>query len=247
MRCICAFMLQPGPTSASFAVPRFAGDQEPRVAIFMLSLRPLPGRSDQIDRRKMLRLAGCSLVATWTMGQPATAEIVGEVASLQGEASTEAEGKHRVLSVGGEIHLNEVVSTAANSRLALRLGRRTNLRLGANTRLRIDRYIVDAGGDFELLDGVIMFDHTSGATPFNGTFRSLYGLIAVRGTRFYAGPSRGTFAVLVGSGRVELTAGGRTVIVGPQEGSDIARPGDTPSKPARWKHARVLEMLRSVK
>jgi hypothetical protein len=43
--------------------------------------------------------------------------------------------------------------------------------------------------------------------------RSPYGLMAVRGTTFFAGPSNDVFGVFVARGVVAVTGGGRTVVL----------------------------------
>ncbi len=197
-----------------------------------------------LDRRRLLQTT-VALLAGISLGRSALASA-GNVISLRGEASAETAGQRRALSVGAGVDVGDLVSTGAESRLALDLGNRTTLRLGANTRIKIDRFMIGAGGDFELMDGVIMYEH-KGSKPQPSQFRSPYGLIAVRGTRFYAGPSKGVFGVLVGSGQVEVTAGGQTVVVGPQYGTDIATPGAAPTAPGEWKYPRVKAMIDSVK
>jgi len=172
--------------------------------------------------------------------------VAGHVSAVRGDANAELDGSKRVLSTGGDVFVHDLVSTGRASRLTLKLGTTTTVRLGADTRLKIDQYMLDAEGDFELVEGVIKFDGKGKPGSGRSTFRSAYGLIAIRGTRFYAGPSRGKFAVLVGEGTVEVTAGDKTVLVGPQQGTDIARPGDAPSPPKEWPLDRIKEMQAST-
>ena len=76
--------------------------------------------------------------------------------------------------------------------------------------------------------------------------RSSYGLIAVRGTKFFAGPSNGVFGVFVVHGSVDVTAAGKTVKVDRGFGTNIAKPGDPPTDPAAWKPPRIRAALASV-
>ena len=76
--------------------------------------------------------------------------------------------------------------------------------------------------------------------------RSPFGLISVRGTRVFAGPSRGVFGVFVQHGSVTVTAGGKTVTLEDGFGTDIARRGAAPTPPARWGEERVRLALASV-
>jgi ferric-dicitrate binding protein FerR (iron transport regulator) len=200
----------------------------------------------KVSRRCMLALTGGFVAGVWADGAAAMT-AAGKVVAVRGAAVAEFEGQNRSLSVGGDVYIRDLVSTGSDSRLGLRLGQGTSLRLGANTRLKIDRYVVDAGGDFELIDGAFLFERDGKAPAhLDLRFRSAYGLIAVRGTRFFAGPSKGVFGVFVREGRLEVSAAGQTVVVKAGQGTDLAKPGDPPSKPAPWKPPRIREALASV-
>jgi ferric-dicitrate binding protein FerR (iron transport regulator) len=206
---------------------------------------PAPLQLASVSRRCLLGVAAAMLggISTRTA---AALSAAGKVAAVRGAAAAEAEGKSRNLSPGGDVYVGDLVSTGGESRLGLRLGERTSLRLGANTRLKIDSYLVDAGGDFELIDGAILFEGRSKAGAADLKFRSAYGLIAVRGTRFFAGPSKGVFGVFVREGRVEVSSAGQTIVLSDRQGTDIATPGDPPSPPAIWKPPRIEAAMQSV-
>ena len=170
----------------------------------------------------------------------------GRVADLKGEAHAEQPNNRRTLALNANVLIGDLVSTAAASRLGVELGPRTRIRLGENARLRIDKYLAGTGGDFNLEAGVLKFDSTAKLKRPDLQFRSAYGLIAVRGTRFYMGPLDGRFAILVGSGSVAVTAGGATVVLKPGQGTDIAAPGERPGPVRTWPYARVRRMLRAV-
>ena len=175
------------------------------------------------------------------------AEHAGEVADIKGQAeATTGEQKRKLLRMTA-IFVNDIVRTESQSALSLQLGKRTLVKLGAESQIRIDKYLPDAGGEIELINGVIGFSRSGPKSDEDLRFRTAYGLIAVRGTRFYAGPSDGRFGVLVSEGRVAVSAGGKTVVLGPQQGTEIAAPGAPPSAPARWKPARVRALLALIK
>ena len=71
-------------------------------------------------------------------------------------------------------------------------------------------------------------------------------LIAIRGTRVFAGPSNGVFGVFVARGSVDVTAAGKTVTLGRGFGTNIAKPGDEPTAPAAWKPPRIKAAFASV-
>jgi hypothetical protein len=195
------------------------------------------------SRSRVVVTASAAMLIAFAPGAWA-GDLAGQVEQVRGEAVAEAQGTQRPLVPSEQVFVGDLVRTGEHARLGLRLGKATTVKLGALTRLKIDRYIVDAGGEFDLGSGSVQFEGASKSHTPDLKFKSVYGLIAVRGTRFYAGMSRGKFGVLVGTGRVQVTAGGRTVIVGPRQGTDIAAPGARPSTPKRWANRRIADMVR---
>jgi ferric-dicitrate binding protein FerR (iron transport regulator) len=173
-------------------------------------------------------------------------ELAGSVEEIKGDAFAEAESERRKLENAAPVFVADEVSTGSASRLAIRLGKDTVIRLGELAHLTIDRFVENAGGELTLKSGPLLFDRTAGAEPRPLRIRSSFGLIAVRGTRFFAGPSAGVFGVFVTRGSVVVAAGGREVVVGDGEGTNIAHPGDTPTAPAPWKPPRIDAALESV-
>ena len=205
--------------------------------------RPLLGTA--VDRRNFLALGAGFGSALWIPGAEA-APAPGLVEAVRGEAFAELKGTRRALAVRANVFVEETVMTGESGRLALRFGADTTLRLGAAARLRIDRYIANAGGEFSLKEGGLLYDRPKKKKNAESVLRSLFGLIAIRGTRVFAGPSNGVFGVFVARGTVEVTAGGKTVTLGRGLGTSIAKPGDPPTDPAAWKEPRIKAALASV-
>lgn len=201
----------------------------------------------RIGRRAALAFAGAAASAALLPGLAFAAQQAGHVTALFGTANAEAAGARRALAMDAAVNVDDVVSTAAESRLAMRLGQTTTVNLGALSRLKIDRYLLTAGGELNLLSGGMLYDRPpdSGPRP-NTVIRSAYGLLAVRGTRFFAGMSRGVFGVFVEHGRVDVTGAGHTVLVTAGLGTNIARPGSRPTDVTRWASDRIAEALASV-
>ena len=173
---------------------------------------------------------------------------VGDVAVLRGEATAKGSGPDRQLATKAAIFVGDLVRTGSASRLLLRLGERTTLRLGAQTEIKIVRYLIDAGGELDLTAGAIEFERSGKPSGDPLSIRSNYGLIAVRGTQFFAGPSNGKFAVFVTRGQVAVTgANSTTVTVSAKQGTDIAKPGDPPTAPVNWGQSRIDEAMSSVR
>src|SRR5215813_4528508 len=73
--------------------------------------------------------------------------------------------------------------------------------------------------------GRCYFDRPVGGIPAPVRIRSPFALIAVRGTRFFTGPSNGRFGVFVERGSVAVTSAGRTCDYAKKFGSHSKRSG----------------------
>jgi hypothetical protein len=194
------------------------------------------------SRRVLLIGAAVTLAAGSLDAEEAPA---GTIEALRGDAFAEGPKPRRALQPKAQVFIGDMVETAVNSALTMHLGKATIVRLGALAKFRIDNFVVDAGGTFDLDQGPMLIDHKGGKDE-NLQVRSPFGLMAVRGTMFFAGPSNDVFGVFVARGLVAVTGGGRTVILRPGLGTNIAQPGDTPSEPRRWSPGRITAALRSV-
>ncbi len=204
-----------------------------------------------IDRRRLLGAA--SLLGVVGLPNAASAQAVagaqaaaGMVTDVSGDAIAELKDARRMLSADGPVFVGDRVETGDGARAGFRLGRATELRLGEKARVTIDRFIVDAGGTITLGDGALLIDRTPGSAAGRIRVRSSYGLIAVRGTRFFAGPSNGVFGVFVLRGEVAVRAAGREVVLAAGEGTDIARRGARPTPARVWGEARIRAALAQV-
>ncbi len=195
------------------------------------------------DRRSVI--SGLACAATIPSAALCVSPI-GSVESAIGSAEDEAHGVKRPLATGAEIFIGDLVSTGAAARLAMLLGAATRVRMGSSTRLRVDRFLADARGELTFNSGPLLIDRGEGLSRSDLRLRSPYGVIALRGTRVFAGPSKGVFGVFVERGVVDFTAGGATVRLTAGEGSDVRRKGDKPTPPSRWGSERVQDALMSV-
>ena len=209
-----------------------------------------------IDRRRLLGAASLLGVAGLpAMGLPTAALAqtaaggpapAGLVTDVSGEAVAELRDARRALSADGPVFVGDRVETGDGARAGFRLGRATDLRLGEKARITIDRFIVDAGGTITLGAGALLVDKAPGSEAGRIRVRSSYGLIAVRGTRFFAGPSDGVFGVFVVRGEVSVRAAGREVVLVAGQGTDIARRGAPPTPARAWGEARIRAALAQV-
>ncbi len=198
-----------------------------------------------IGRRDMLLLGALAAWAAPAGSLAAAPGAVGQVRALSGRAEAEREAQMRLLAQEADVFTGDRISTGTGARAVLALGATTELRMGSSARVRIDRFLINAGGIIDLDQGAVVVDKNPGSAGAL-TLRSSHGLIAVRGTRFFAGPSNGAFGVFVERGSVAVSGAGRQVILNPGEGTDIARPGAAPTTPSRWSASRIQTALSQV-
>jgi ferric-dicitrate binding protein FerR (iron transport regulator) len=204
-------------------------------------------REYRLDRRWFLFGSGAALAAFVPGSARAQgAKQAGSVENVTGDAFAEARAVRRALQPTAPVFIADQVRTGSGSRLTMQLGRDTKLRLGGDTRITIDRFLVDAGGEITLNSGPVLFERPEGSAPEPVRIRSTFGLIAVRGTVFFAGPSRGVFGVFVERGSVAVTAAGKQVVLQAGQGTDIARPGAPPTNPSAWGGPRIHDAMLSV-
>jgi hypothetical protein len=196
-----------------------------------------------IDRRAFV--AGLALVGPSSHLAFAQSEnVAGKVDEVIGLVTAEGKDRQRPLAMQETVFVGDTVATGSASKLGMKLGQETALRLGELARIKIDRFLVNAGGSIQLNAGPLLLDKPKTTPPVN--IRSPFGLISVRGTRVFAGPSKGVFGVFVVHGMVTVTAGGKTVQLVDGFGTDIAKRGTAPTAPARWGEERIRLALASV-
>ena len=201
----------------------------------------------RLTRRLLLKAAGGFLLAGFVPEALADEAALGEVSALRGRATARRKAKRRPLREGAEVFLGETLITARRSRLTALLAGKTTLRLGAETSLRLDRFIAERGGELVLGNGALLLDTPAREPGERGVVvRSPFALIAVRGTRYFAGPIDGIFGVFVERGSVSVRAGGRTVRLRAGQGTDIRRPGDPPGPVRRWGRPKIAKAMALV-
>lgn len=206
-----------------------------------------------INRRSFLCVAGTMLATTVPAAseeqtsERQRAEAAGLIEEARGEVFAVTRAQRRELERASPVFLKDIVGTGTNSRLRLRLGADTSILLGERARLLIDRFLINAGGDITLESGAMFFEKRARDTSGITKVQTSYGLIEVRGTRFFAGPSNKVFGVFVEVGSVAISAGGTQVILKAGQGTDIARPGARPTPARQWRQARVQDAYASVR
>jgi hypothetical protein len=199
-----------------------------------------------IGRRDALGFLG-TLLASAAFNQPSSAaDPAGRVEEIRGEAFADASNQHRPLEKSSSIYVGDRVETGPSSRLTMLLGEDTTIRLGERAQLVIDQFLSTTGGEISLQSGPMLFDRPSGSRTVAMKIKSPYGLIAVRGTKFFAGPSNGVFGVFVDHGTVLVSGGGSDVLLQAGEGTNLSSPGSKPTAAVMWGQPRIQAALDSV-
>jgi hypothetical protein len=195
------------------------------------------------ERRTLLCGLAAALALRATRAYAGAAVRAGEVETSRGDCFARTGSSRHPLTSNALVFVGDSVGTGVDSSLGLLLGTATKVRLGAETQLRIDRFIVNAGGILYLGRGAILYDHDPKDGSDASAVRSPFGLIAVRGTRFFAGPSAGVFGVFAERGTVTVVGANTAVRLDPGQGTNLAAPGAEPSPPAVWGQARVAAAM----
>lgn len=172
------------------------------------------------DRRDVLGFVSTLLASAAFNGPSNAANLAGRVEEIKGEAFANASNQHRPLEKSSALYVGDLVETGPSSRLTMFLGEDTTIRLGERAHLVIDQFLSTAGGEISLQSGPMLFDRPSGSRPVPMKIRSPYGLIAVRGTKFFAGPSNGVFGVFVDHGTILVSGDGSEVLLQAGEGTN---------------------------
>ena len=209
------------------------------------NLRSWPDQA--IGRREVFALLMGTAAAS-ALGTPSmAAEAAGLVEDINGEAFAEAGNQRRALEKSAKLFVGDNVATGSSSRLTMLLGEDTTIRLGEKAHLVIDQFLSTTGGEISLQSGPMLFERPSGSRPMPVKIKSSYGLIAVRGTTFFAGPSNDVFGVFVQQGTVVVSNAGSQVTLNAGEGTNLATPNSKPTAPVLWGAERVRKALDSVK
>lgn len=106
----------------------------------------------------------------------------GKIDLLHGEAFAQGTNSRRALLPSAHVFVGDLIETETNSGLSMHLGKATTVKLSALTRFRIDNFVVDAGGVFDLDQGPLVVDRDENASNERLRVRSPFCPIAVRDT-----------------------------------------------------------------
>lgn len=197
-----------------------------------------------LQRRQLLAVP-LALGLGLGLRQARAGSAIGTTLGLTGRGRISRAGIESALHPKDPLMEGDDIRTLAASTAALELFRATEIHLGPETRFTLDRFSADLGG-IVTIGGAMVFDRPDDLPKLDLTVQSAFGQIGVRGTRFFAGPSKGVYGVFVARGTVEVSAGGQRRSLQAGEGVDIAAPGDAPGAVARWGRTRIDAAFASV-
>ena len=201
---------------------------------FITKNRPIP-------RRQAICLIGGGTFAL-TAGMARAASGIGTVVAINGPGQVGQPDKLAQMLAGMPLFEGDLAVTGTEGRAHLGLGRNTEIHLGPVSELRIDRFIADIGGAI-YLNGAIVFDRDDTAPPVDLEFQTEFGRIAVRGTRFFAGPSENAFAVFVERGSVAVSGGGVIKAIKSGQGVNLRGTNVAPGPVGNWSQTRIDQAL----
>ncbi len=199
--------------------------------------RPLP-------RRQAIGLiGGGAFVFSTRFAQASTG--IGTVVQVQGAGQVGSVEPFPEMRAGMDLFVGDTAMTGVEARAHLGLGKATEIHLGPASELQIDTFIAEVGGVI-YLDGAIVFDRPEADPKLDLEFRTGYGRIGVRGTRFFAGLSNGVYSVFVDRGVIAVTAGNVTRQLAAGEGVELTADDQPPGPIRRWPEARINAALALV-
>lgn len=197
---------------------------------FITKNRPIP-------RRQAICLIGGGTFAL-TTGAAFGVSGIGTVVAIKGPGQVGQPNQLAQMLAGMPLFEGDLAVTGSEGRAHLGLGRSTEIHLGPVSELRIDKFIAEIGGAI-YLNGAIVFDRDDTAPPIDLEFQTDFGRIAVRGTRFFAGPSKNAFAVFVERGTVTVSGGGVTRSLKSGQGVDLRNNTIAPGAVGNWSQSRI--------
>jgi hypothetical protein len=179
---------------------------------------------------------------------------IGTITRLQNSATVTREGRILELQVGAAIKENDGIKTGDDARVEVTFVDGTKLTIGANGIVVIDKFIFDPDDGV----GAMLLRVLLGSFRFiTGNIGRLerkqieaqtrFGVIGVRGTDFWAGPSQNVYGVFLLDGAISVTnsAGGRVLNV-PGTGVNLTSANELPGEVTIWGAARAQAALDAV-
>ncbi len=208
-----------------------------------------------IKRRSLLAASVCALIpfspASLLAQQDDT--VIGKIARIRSAAVAMQNAMPRVLEVGSEVLLGDVISTGSDARLQIDMSDGGELTLGENTIFVVLEYIASQNGGnavMRLLEGAFLATSGKIMETADATFiiETQTATIGIRGTTVWGGPLNHDLEVVLISGKgvyVE-TASGRVELNEAGQGTSVISADTAPTAIKNWPKTKVARAVATV-
>jgi len=204
----------------------------------------------QMGRRRWMRAALIAMASFGGTRRLLAQEVVAQVVRVQGHVTKTGGGAEGPLTASAPVAIGDTVVTAAGAKADLRFTDGSLLTVGPSSRVEIARYAPDAAAGqadalLSLLSGIIKLIVNDGVRWSRFAVESETAVASVRGTEWLVEAAKGTTAVFVLRGKVEVAGRGAepgAVTLGPGQGTDVAADA-APAPPKLWGAKRRFEAL----
>ncbi|MEZ0226598.1 MAG: FecR domain-containing protein [Alphaproteobacteria bacterium] len=181
--------------------------------------------------------------------------IIGTIMEVEGKATVTPAGKAaKPLAVKDSIHMKDVISAGAKSRVLVLFIDNTQFRLSENTKITVDEYVFDPDNassnkaSYNVLSGT--FQYVSGLIAKKKdpdvSIDTPYGAIGIRGTKLWGGTLKdSSYGVHVEEGQINVRNDGGQVVVRKGEGTALKSRKTAPPKAEPWP-AEQLQFIAST-
>ena len=206
--------------------------------------------------KNMLLVVGLLFFSIVITISPASAEDdpVATVSRLKNTAVVVRKGQQANLITGYKLHKFDEIKSGEDARVEIIFDDGTKLNLGANCHIVIDEFLFDPDenigvailrafqGPFRFITGSI-----GKVSEPQIVVQSRFGVIGVRGTDFWAGPSRGVYGVLLLDGSISVTNPlGQRILTTAGTGVNLTGNDAPPGEVTVWGAGRAQEALAAV-
>jgi hypothetical protein len=175
--------------------------------------------------------------------------VVGKVVQQKGVVTVLRDGQPSVLILGADVLKGDRIVTGAQSRVKVEFFDRTLLAVGPATDITIAEYLGQTATEkrpsfFSLLLGIARITGLPGSPKRDLEVRARTAVASVRSTDWIIEAKNDVTSVLVLHGQVAVagTHDGATVVLDPEEGTDVKR-GAQPTAPKTWGAGRVRDVI----
>ena len=181
-------------------------------------------------------------------------EVVATVTRLRNTAVVIRKGQQLDVQAGHKLQKFDAIKSGKNARVEIIFNDGTKLYIGANCHIVIDEFLFDPDknigttilralqGPFRFITGRI-----GKVQKPQVVVQSRFGVVGVRGTDFWAGPSRGVYGVLLLDGSISVTNPfGQRILTEAGTGVNLTSNTAPPGEVTVWGALRAREALDDV-